>query len=74
MNVINIIEEGDYQKLFNIFNEEAYSNNVVAYMRLITSGEIRKNSIPYQDFIINQSPSEFCCKVKIIIYLQFKNT
>lgn len=44
-------EEETLEKLHNLFNEQGYSDYVVVYLRLITSGQLQEGADFYQNFI-----------------------
>lgn len=44
-------EEETLQELHNLFNEQGYSDYVVVYLRLITSGQLQEGADFYQNFI-----------------------
>lgn len=70
MEVINRVEPNDtnesevLEELYKLFNEQAYSDYVVVYLRLITSGYLQENSEFYSNFIEGNyaSLSDFCKK------------
>lgn len=69
IEVISKVEPKDNQaevldELYKIFNEQGYSDYVVVYLRLITSGKLQEESDFYQNFIDGSynSVSEFCHK------------
>lgn len=71
MEVINRVEpkEDSTQQLvlddlFKLFNEQAYSDYVVVYLRLITSGKLQEDADFYSNFIEGNytSLSDFCKK------------
>lgn len=51
-------------ELYRVFNEQGYSDYVVVYLRLITSGKLQEESDFYSNFIEGHySVAEFCHKV-----------
>lgn len=44
-------EEETLQELHTLFNEQGYSDYVVVYLRLITSGQLQEGADFYQNFI-----------------------
>lgn len=44
-------EEETLAELHNLFNEQGYSDYVVVYLRLITSGQLQEGADFYQNFI-----------------------
>jgi ubiquitin thioesterase protein OTUB1 len=54
------------EELYKVFNEQGYSDYVVVYLRLITSGKLQEESDFYQNFIDGSysSVAEFCHKVR----------
>jgi ubiquitin thioesterase protein OTUB1 len=70
IDVISKVEPKDNQEkvldeLYSVFNEQGYSDYVVVYLRLITSGKLQEESDFYQNFIDGSynSVAEFCHKV-----------
>lgn len=62
--------ESSYIELHKLFNEQGCSDYVVVYLRLITSGQLRREADFYQHFIEGErTVSEFCRQVSIIILL-----
>lgn len=53
------------EELYKVFNEQGYSDYVVVYLRLITSGKLQEESDFYSNFIDGSygSVAEFCHKV-----------
>lgn len=56
MNVVERVaptdnEKETLQELHNLFNEQGYSDYVVVYLRLITSGQLQEGADFYQNFI-----------------------
>lgn len=70
MEVINRVEPKDdnqetvLEELYKLFNEQAYSDYVVVYLRLITSGKLQEDADFYSNFIEGNytSLSDFCKK------------
>jgi ubiquitin thioesterase protein OTUB1 len=56
--------ENSLEELYKVFNEQGYSDYVVVYLRLITSGKLQEESDFYQNFIDGSynSVAEFCHK------------
>lgn len=44
-------EEKTLNEMHNLFNEQGYSDYVVVYLRLITSGQLQEGADFYQNFI-----------------------
>lgn len=62
--------ESSYIELHKLFNEQGCSDYVVVYLRLITSGQLRREADFYQHFIEGErTVSEFCRQVSIIVLL-----
>lgn len=65
--------ESSYIELHKLFNEQGCSDYVVVYLRLITSGQLRREADFYQHFIEGErTVSEFCRQASIaniIFYL-----
>ena len=56
--------ENSYTELHKLFNEQGYSDYVVVYLRLITSGQLQKEADFYQHFIEGKrTVKEFCHQV-----------
>lgn len=69
LEVISKVEPKDNQpqvleELHKVFNEPGFSDYVVVYLRLITSGKLQEESEFYQNFIDGSynSVAEFCHK------------
>ncbi|XP_070496413.1 ubiquitin thioesterase otubain-like [Chironomus tepperi] len=71
MEVINKVEPSDNQdvdkvldELYKLFNEQAYSDYIVVYLRLITSGKLQEEAEFYSNFIEGNYTSllDFCKK------------
>lgn len=69
IEVISKVEPKNNEKevlgeLYKVFNEQGYSDYVVVYLRLITSGKLQEESEFYQNFIDGSynSVAEFCHK------------
>ncbi|XP_033212537.1 ubiquitin thioesterase otubain-like [Belonocnema kinseyi] len=53
--------EASYDELHKLFNEQGYSDYVVVYLRLITSGQLQREAEFYQHFIEgHRTVKEFC--------------
>lgn len=60
----------DYTELHKLFNDAAYSDYVVVFLRLITSSELKQGSTFYENFIDgNRSLNQFCKQVRVIIII-----
>lgn len=58
--------ESSHMELHKLFNEQGYSDYVVVYLRLITSGQLQRDADFYQHFIEGERTiSEFCHQVRI---------
>lgn len=58
--------ESSYIELHKLFNEQGYSDYVVVYLRLITSGQLQRERDFYQHFIDGERTiTEFCHQVNI---------
>lgn len=58
--------EASYDELHKLFNEQGYSDYVVVYLRLITSGQLQREAEFYQHFIEgHRTVKEFCHQVCI---------
>lgn len=75
IEVISKVEPKDDQpkvlaELYKVFNESSYSDYVVVYLRLITSGKLQEESEFYQNFIDGSynSVAEFCHKVRSTLH------
>lgn len=67
-----MIGEGQHEKLYDTFNMQGYSDYVVVYLRLITSGQLQKDAEFYKHFIEgDRTVVEFCHQVKLIILIFF---
>lgn len=56
--------EISHEELHKLFNTRDHSNYVVAYLRLITSGQLQKDADFYQNFIEGErSIGDFCHQV-----------
>ncbi|XP_049835460.1 ubiquitin thioesterase otubain-like [Schistocerca gregaria] len=65
MEVLDRVGEGSdvfsQKDLHKLFNEQGYSDYIVVYLRLITSGQLQKDSEFYQHFIEgDRSIADFC--------------
>lgn len=60
--------ESSHMELHKLFNEQGYSDYVVVYLRLITSGQLQRDADFYQHFIEGERTiMEFCHQVYILI-------
>lgn len=58
--------ESSHMELHKLFNEQGYSDYVVVYLRLITSGQLQRDADFFQHFIEGERTiSEFCHQVCI---------
>lgn len=58
--------DSSHMELHKLFNEQGYSDYVVVYLRLITSGQLQRDADFYQHFIEGERTiSEFCHQVRI---------
>jgi ubiquitin thioesterase protein OTUB1 len=79
IEVIHKVEPNDSNQaqvlgeLHKVFNEQGFSDYVVVYLRLITSGKLQEESDFYQNFIDGSygSVAEFCHKVCLLLSLNF---
>lgn len=57
-------EKAALEELYKLFNEQCYSDYLVVYLRLITSGKLREESDFYQNFIDGNYAdiADFCNK------------
>ena len=56
--------EASHAELHKLFNEQGYSDYVVVYLRLITSGQLQREADFYQHFIEGgRTITEFCHQV-----------
>lgn len=66
--------ESSYMELHKLFNEQGYSDYVVVYLRLITSGQLQRDADFYQHFIEGERTIiEFCHQVRkhfFVIYIR----
>lgn len=54
-----------HRELHKIFNEQGYSDYIVVYLRLVTSGQLQTDGDFYQNFIDgDRTVSEFCHQVR----------
>lgn len=59
--------ESSHMELHKLFNEQGYSDYVVVYLRLITSGQLQRDADFYQHFIEGERTiMEFCHQVYIL--------
>lgn len=69
MEVIDKVGKGtenSYGELYKLFNDQGYSDYVVVYLRLITSGQLQREAEFYQHFIEgDRTVKEFCHQVRI---------
>lgn len=62
--------ESSHTELHKLFNEQGYSDYVVVYLRLITSGQLQRDADFYQHFIEGERTiTEFCHQVDICLML-----
>lgn len=78
MEVIDKVGGGDaessHMELHKLFNEQGYSDYVVVYLRLITSGQLQRDADFYQHFIEGERTiTEFCHQVCISILMLIFN-
>lgn len=60
--------ESSHMELHKLFNEQGYSDYVVVYLRLITSGQLQRDADFYQHFIEGERTiMEFCHQVYSLI-------
>jgi len=60
--------ESSHMELHKLFNEQGYSDYVVVYLRLITSGQLQRDADFYQHFIEGERTiSEFCHQVRMML-------
>lgn len=74
MEVINKVGgddiESSHMELHKLFNEQGYSDYVVVYLRLITSGQLQRDADFYQHFIEGERTiTEFCHQVCLLIFI-----
>lgn len=70
-----MIGEGQHEKLYDTFNMQGYSDYVVVYLRLITSGQLQKDAEFYKHFIEgDRTVVEFCHQVNELFYFFNYNT
>lgn len=62
------------KELHKLFNEQGYSDYIVVYLRLITSGQLQKDSEFYQHFIEgDRTVADFCHQVvAYLVIILFK--
>jgi hypothetical protein len=68
MEVIDHVGKGptffSQKELHKMFNDQGYSDYIVVYLRLITSGQLQRDSEFYQHFIEgDRSVADFCHQV-----------
>lgn len=81
MEVINKVQPHEdnvkevLAELFKLFNDQAYSDYVVVYLRLITSGKLQEEAEFYSNFIEGNysSLAEFCKKEVEAMYRESDN-
>ena len=62
--------ESSHMELHKLFNEQGYSDYVVVYLRLITSGQLQRDADFYQHFIEGERTiSEFCHQVRTFLLI-----
>jgi ubiquitin thioesterase protein OTUB1 len=55
------------KELHNMFNDQGYSDYIVVYLRLITSGQLQRDSEFYQHFIEgDRSVADFCHQASLM--------
>lgn len=58
-----------HSELHKLFNEQGYSDYVVVYLRLLTSGQLQEGAEFYQNFIDgDRTIAEFCHQVICFYY------
>jgi len=72
MEVIDYVGQGpstfSQTDLHKVFNDQGYSDYIVVYLRLITSGQLQRDSEFYQHFIEgDRSIADFCHQVSLKI-------
>jgi ubiquitin thioesterase protein OTUB1 len=70
MEVIDYVGQGSstfsQTDLHKVFNDQGYSDYIVVYLRLITSGQLQRDSEFYQHFIEgDRSVADFCHQVSV---------
>jgi len=70
MEVIDYVGQGrstfSRTDLHKVFNDQGYSDYIVVYLRLITSGQLQRDSEFYQHFIEgDRSIADFCHQVSL---------
>jgi ubiquitin thioesterase protein OTUB1 len=70
MEVIDHVGKGptffSQKELHKMFNDQGYSDYIVVYLRLITSGQLQRDSEFYQHFIEgDRSVADFCHQVSL---------
>ena len=71
MEVIDYVGQGpttfSQTDLHKVFNDQGYSDYIVVYLRLITSGQLQHDSDFYQHFIEgDRSVADFCHQVSLL--------
>lgn len=62
--------ESSHMELHKLFNEQGYSDYVVVYLRLITSGQLQRDADFYQHFIEGERTiAEFCHQVCVLFLI-----
>jgi hypothetical protein len=72
MEVVDHVGQGpssfSQMDLHKLFNEQGYSDYIVVYLRLLTSGQLQRDSDFYQHFIEgDRSVADFCHQVSLKI-------
>jgi ubiquitin thioesterase protein OTUB1 len=70
MEVVDRVGQGhstfSLTDLHKLFNEQGYSDYIVVYLRLITSGQLQRDSDFYQHFIEgDRTVADFCHQVSL---------
>jgi ubiquitin thioesterase protein OTUB1 len=61
--------ENRQSKIHELFNDQGYSDYVVVYLRLITSGHLQKEAAFYENFIEGERGiKDFCYQVVQLNY------
>lgn len=66
MEVVELVGKGAeaHEELFNMLNNQGYSDYVVVYLRLVASGQLQQDADFYQNFIEgNRTVADFCSQV-----------
>uniref|UniRef100_A0A131YLX5 Ubiquitin thioesterase n=1 Tax=Rhipicephalus appendiculatus TaxID=34631 RepID=A0A131YLX5_RHIAP len=66
MDVLKRIENNiSLEDLLKIFNDQGYSDYIVVYMRLLTSGQLQKEAAFFESFIDGQRTVQEFCKQEV---------